>query len=81
MIIFTLIEGLGGKYMNRFMWNALLIVAIGTGFYFYVQLIFSKVTDPLYGTLALLFGCLFAAGILKELMQTTHPEHDKSQIT
>ncbi|MEH7886285.1 hypothetical protein V7654_18445 [Bacillus sp. JJ1609] len=66
--------------MNRFMWNALLIVAIGTGFYFYVQLIFSKVTDPLYGSLALLLGCLFAAGISRELMQTTQTEQENSQI-
>jgi uncharacterized membrane protein YbjE (DUF340 family) len=66
--------------MNRFMWNALLILAIGTGFYFYVQLVFSKITDPLYGTLALLLGCLFAAGISRELLVITQTEHENSQI-
>lgn len=54
--------------MYRYFWNTLFIVAIGAGFYFYVQLIFSKVTNPLYGTLAILAGCLFAAGISRELL-------------
>ncbi len=54
--------------MYRYLLNALFILAIGAGFYFYVQLIFSKVTDPLYGTLALLAGCLFAAGISREFL-------------
>jgi len=66
--------------MNRFMWNALLILAIGTGFYFYVQLVFSKISDPLYGTLALLLGCLFSAGISRELLVTAQTEHENSQI-
>jgi uncharacterized membrane protein YbjE (DUF340 family) len=66
--------------MNRFFWNTLLIVAIGAGFYFYVQLVFSKVTDPLYGSLALLIGCLFAAGISKELLLLNHVEQENSQI-
>ncbi|MGV2942067.1 hypothetical protein AB5I83_20880 [Mesobacillus sp. LC4] len=54
--------------MYRYFWNTLLILAIGAGFYFYAQLIFSKVNDPLYGTLALLAGSLFAAGISRELL-------------
>lgn len=66
--------------MYRFVLNALLIVAIGAGFYFYVQLVFSKVTDPFYGFLALLIGCLFAAGISKELLLLNHGEQENSQI-
>lgn len=54
--------------MYRYFWITLLILAIGAGFYFYAQMIFSKVTDPLYGTLALLAGSLFAAGISRELL-------------
>ncbi|HAQ07447.1 MAG TPA: hypothetical protein DCR24_08010 [Bacillus bacterium] len=66
--------------MYRLIWNALLIVAIGAGFYFYVELVFTKVTDPLYSSFALLMGCLFSAGILRELMLMSPLEHENSQI-
>ncbi|ESU31106.1 hypothetical protein G3A_18275 [Bacillus sp. 17376] len=66
--------------MYRYFLNTLLILAIGAGFYFYVQLIFSKVTDPLYGTLALLAGCLFAAGISRELLLIAQSRRENSQI-
>ena len=66
--------------MYRFVLNALLIVAIGAGFYFYVQLIFSKVTDPLYGSLAVLAGCLFAAGISRELILFAQSEQENRHI-
>ncbi|WP_079507372.1 hypothetical protein [Mesobacillus jeotgali] len=66
--------------MYRYFWNTLFIVAIGAGFYFYVQLIFSKVTDPLYGTLALLAGCLFAAGISRELLLHVPIRNENRQV-
>jgi uncharacterized membrane protein YbjE (DUF340 family) len=66
--------------MYRYFLNTLLIVAIGAGFYFYAQLIFSKVTDPLYGTLALLAGCLFAAGISRELLLVSQIRRENEQI-
>lgn len=66
--------------MYRFVLNAILIVAIGAGFYFYVQLIFSKVTDPLYGSLAVLIGCLFAAGISRELFLFSQSEQENRHI-
>lgn len=66
--------------MYRYFWNTLFIVAIGAGFYFYVQLIFSKVNDPLYGTLALLVGCLFAAGISRELLLIAQSRRENRHI-
>jgi uncharacterized membrane protein YbjE (DUF340 family) len=66
--------------MYRYVWNTLFILAIGAGFYFYVQLIFSKVTDPLYGTLALLVGCLFAAGISREMLLLLQNRNENSQV-
>ncbi|MBS8266125.1 hypothetical protein DYI25_16985 [Mesobacillus boroniphilus] len=66
--------------MYRYFWNTLLILAIGAGFYFYAQLIFSKVTDPLYGTLAVLAGSMFAAGISRELLLIGQTRSENSQI-
>ena len=66
--------------MYRYFWNTLFILAIGAGFYFYVQLIFSKVTDPLYGTLALLAGSLFAAGISRELLLIAQSRRENRQV-
>lgn len=54
--------------MYRYVWNAFLLLLIGTGFYFFVQLIFNNVSDPLQSSLALLMGCLFTAGIARELL-------------
>ncbi|WLR55869.1 hypothetical protein LC048_02360 [Mesobacillus subterraneus] len=66
--------------MYRYFWNTLLILAIGAGFYFYAHLIFSKVSDPLYGTLALLAGSLFTAGISRELLLLSQTRRENSQI-
>jgi len=66
--------------MYRYFSNTLLILAIGAGFYFYAQLIFSKVTDPLYGTLAILAGSLFTAGISRELLLIAQSRRENSQI-
>ncbi|WP_041968089.1 hypothetical protein [Mesobacillus selenatarsenatis] len=66
--------------MYRYFWNTLLILAIGAGFYFYAQLIFSKVTDPLYGALAILIGCLFAAGVSWEIFAFGQPAGEKREI-
>ncbi|RSD24966.1 hypothetical protein [Mesobacillus subterraneus] len=66
--------------MYRYFMNTLLIVAIGAGFYFYSELIFSKVTDPLYGTLAILLGCLFAAGVSWELFSYGQSAREKQEI-
>jgi hypothetical protein len=66
--------------MYRYFWNTLFIVAIGAGFYFYVHLIFSKVADPLYGTLAILLGCLFAAGVSWEIFSIGQSASEKREI-
>jgi hypothetical protein len=66
--------------MYRYFSNTLLILAIGAGFYFYAQLIFSKVTDPLYGTLAILAGCLFTAGFSRELLLLAQSRRENRQI-
>lgn len=66
--------------MNRFYWNSFLVVAIGAGFYLYANLIFTKVTDPFYGSLAILLGCLFAAGISWELFSYGESAGKKQQI-
>ncbi|MBT2643209.1 hypothetical protein J7I80_13300 [Bacillus sp. ISL-41] len=66
--------------MYRYFSNTLLILAIGAGFYFYAQLIFSKVTDPLYGALAILAGCLFTAGISRELLLVSQSRSENRQI-
>jgi len=61
------------------MWNFILILGIGAGFYFYVQLIFASVADPLYASMALLIGCLFAAGFSRELLIMAPEESQDSQ--
>ncbi|CAM4068391.1 hypothetical protein [Mesobacillus thioparans] len=66
--------------MYRYVWNSFFILAIGAGFYFYVQLIFTKVTDPLYGTLAILAGCLFAAGISREMLSLLQNREENRQV-
>ena len=66
--------------MYRYFFNAFLIVAIGAGFYFYAEFIFLKVTDPLYGSLAILLGCLFVAGVSWELFSYGQSAREKQQI-
>lgn len=66
--------------MYRYFWNTLLILAIGAGFYFYAQLIFSEVTDPLYGTLAIMLGCLFVAGVTWEIFSFGQSAREEREI-